>query len=156
MSMLVRNVPTTDAEAKEPWVSLDLARDCLLRTAYCLVPTADRRLPTAMPDSLEPQTRRGEPWALSSVTGYALANLFDRVAVTHADPLIGPLVRGLPSLLLGMALVWKNRTLTQLVPNSRDYVGTRVLLSLVGAGAVSTAGLFAYYFAIRMGGVTIT
>jgi drug/metabolite transporter (DMT)-like permease len=112
--------------------------------------TADYRLPTT------PRVRRGEPWALGSATGYALANLFDRVAVTHADPLIGPLLRGLPSLLLGMALVWKNRTLTQLVPNSRDYVGTRVLLSLLGAGAVSTAGLFAYYFAIRMGGVTIT
>jgi len=109
-----------------------------------------------MPDSPAPRPRRGEPWALGSVTGYASANLFDRVAVTHADPLIGPLVRGLPSLLLGIALVLKNHTLTQLVPNSRNYVGTRVLLSLMGAGAVSTAGLFAYYFAIRMGGVTIT
>jgi len=109
-----------------------------------------------MPDSLEPRTRRGEPWALGSVTGYALANLFDRAAVTHSDPLIGPLVRGLPSLLLGIALVGKNRTLTQLAPNSRDYVGTRVLLSLLGAGTVSTLGLFAYYFAIQLGGVTIT
>jgi drug/metabolite transporter (DMT)-like permease len=112
-----------------------------------------------MPDSLQltaTQTRRGEPWALGSVTGYALANLFDRVAVTHADPLIGPLIRGLPSLLLGITLVWKNSTLTQLAPNSRDYVGSRVLLSIVGAGAVSTLGLFAYYFAIQIGGVTIT
>jgi len=113
-------------------------------------PTADR------PPTAAPRPRRGEPWALGSVTGYASANLFDRVAVTHADPLIGPLIRGLPSLLLGIVLVWKNHTLTQLVPKSRNYVGTRVLLSLVGAGAVSTAGLFAYYFAIRMGGVTIT
>jgi drug/metabolite transporter (DMT)-like permease len=109
-----------------------------------------------MPDSVEPRTRRGEPWALGSDAGYASANLFDRVAVTHADPLIGPLVRGLPSLLLGIVLVWKYRTLTQLAPNSRDYVGTRVLLSLLGAGTVSTVGLFAYYFAIRIGGVTIT
>jgi drug/metabolite transporter (DMT)-like permease len=109
-----------------------------------------------MPDSLEPRTRRGEPWALGSVAGYASANLFDRLAVTHADPLIGPLIRGLPSLFLGIALVWKNRTLSQLAPNSRDYVGTRVLLSLLAAGAVSTVGLFAYYVAIQIGGVTIT
>jgi drug/metabolite transporter (DMT)-like permease len=117
--------------------------DSRLPTAGCLAPTA-------------PQRRRGEPWALGCATGYALANLFDRVAVTHADPLVGPLIRGLPSLLLGVALVWKNGTFTQLVPNSRHYAGTRVLLSLVGAGVISTTGLFAYYFAIRMGGVTIT
>jgi drug/metabolite transporter (DMT)-like permease len=112
-----------------------------------------------MPDSRQPtvaQTRRGDPWALGSDAGYAAANLFDRAAVTHADPLIGPLVRGLPSLLLGITLVWKNRTLTQLVPTSEDYVGSGVLLSLLGAGAISTVGLFAYYFAIKVGGVTIT
>jgi drug/metabolite transporter (DMT)-like permease len=120
------------------------------------LPTADRRLLTTMEDSLAPRRRRGEPWALGSVTGYALANLFDRVAVTHADPLIGPFVRGLPSLFLGITLVWKNRTFTQFAPDSPNYVGTRVLLSLVGAGAVSTVGLFAYYFAIQIGGVTIT
>ena len=108
-----------------------------------------------MPDSPKPR-RRGEPWALGSVAGYSSANLFDRMAVTHSDPLIGPLIRGVPSLVLGIALVWKNRTVTQLAPTSDDYVGTRVLLSLLGAGAISTVGLFAYYFAIRIGGVTIT
>jgi drug/metabolite transporter (DMT)-like permease len=111
---------------------------------------ADGPLPVA------PRRRRAEPWALGSVAGYASANLFDRLAVTHSDPLVGPLLRGLPSLTLGIALVWKNRTLTQLLPTSEDYVGNRVLLSLLGAGAISTIGLFAYYFAIRMGGVTIT
>lgn len=109
-----------------------------------------------MPVSLQPGRRRGEPWALGSVAGYASANLFDRIAVTHSDPLIGPLIRGLPSLVLGIALVWKNRTWSQLAPGSADYVGSRVVLSLLGAGAVSTVGLFAYYFAIQMGGVTIT
>jgi drug/metabolite transporter (DMT)-like permease len=115
-----------------------------------LLRTADRQLRTA------PGPRRGEPWALGSVAGYASANLFDRLAVTHSDPLIGPLLRGLPSLALGVGLVWKNRTFTQLAPKSDDFVGTDVLLSLLGAGTVSTVGLFAYYFAIRMGGVTIT
>jgi drug/metabolite transporter (DMT)-like permease len=93
---------------------------------------------------------------LGSVAGYASANLFDRVAVTHSDPLIGPLIRGLPSLVLAIVLVWKNRTLSQLSPNSGDYVGRRVLLSLLGAGAISTVGLFAYYFATQIGGVTTT
>jgi hypothetical protein len=77
------------------------------------------------------------------VAGYGAANLFDRLAVTHSDPLIGPLVRGLPSLALGIGLVWKNGTLTQLAPSSDDFVGTEVLLSLLGAGAISTVGLFA-------------
>jgi drug/metabolite transporter (DMT)-like permease len=109
-----------------------------------------------MTDSLQPQRRRGEPWALGSVAGYASANLFDRVAVTHSDPLIGPLIRALPSLVLAIVLVWKNRTLSELSPNSSNYVGRRVLLSLLGAGAISTVGLFAYYFATQIGGVTIT
>ncbi len=116
-----------------------------------LQPTADCRLATA------PRRRRGEPWALGSVAGYSSANLFDRLAVAHSDFLflIGPLIRGLPSLVLGIALVWKNRTLSQLAPTSDDYVGSRVVLSLLGAGAISTVGLFAYYLAVRIGGVTI-
>ena len=102
---------------------------------------------------------RGESWALGSVVGYASANIFDRVAVAHADPLIaliGPVLRGLPSLLLGIFLVWKNRTLGQVRPGSAQYVGRRAVLSFVGAGALSTLGLFAYYFAVETGGVIIT
>ncbi len=100
--------------------------------------------------------RRGEPWALGSVMGYASANIFDRVAVYQADPLVGPVLRGLPSLLLGLFLVWKHRTLNQLRPNSPHYVGRRAILAFVAAGMISTLGLFLYYFAIRLGGVTIT
>ena len=100
--------------------------------------------------------RQGELWALGSVFGYASANIFDRLAVGPADPLVGPFFRGLPSLLLGIALVWKNRTLGQLRPGSPQYVGRRAVLTFVWAGILSTMGLFIYYFAIRMGGVIIT
>ena len=100
--------------------------------------------------------RRGEPWALGTVLGYASANIFDRLAIVHADPLIGPVVRGLPSLVLGIILVWKHRTLDQLRPSSPRYMGRRAILAFVAAGMISTSGLFLYYFAIRVGGVTIT
>ncbi len=100
--------------------------------------------------------RRGEPWALGAVVGYASANIFDRVAVTHADPLVGPFFRGVPSLLLGLVLVIKNRTWGQMIPGSRTYVGRRAVLPFILAGALSTVGLFVYYFAMRVGGVIIT
>ncbi|MBZ5544529.1 MAG: DMT family transporter [Acidobacteriia bacterium] len=103
-----------------------------------------------------PTSRRGEPWALGSVLGYASANIFDRLAVIHVDPLIGPFLRGLPSLILGVVLVLRHRTLRQLQPSSADYAGRRAILTFVLAGVVSTLGLFVYYFAIRVGGVIIT
>ena len=109
-----------------------------------------------MENSSNLSRRQGELWALGSVFGYASANIFDRLAVVHADPLVGPFFRGLPSLLLGIALVWKNRTLSQLRPGSPQYVGRRAVLTFVWAGILSTMGLFIYYFAIRMGGVIIT
>ena len=100
--------------------------------------------------------RRGEPWAAGSVLGYASANIFDRLGVIDADPLIGPFLRGLPSLLLGVFLVWKHHTLDQLRPASSRYIGRRAILSFIWAGIISTLGLFLYYFAIRVGGVTVT
>jgi drug/metabolite transporter (DMT)-like permease len=100
--------------------------------------------------------RRGEPWALGTVLGYASANIFDRVAVGEVDPLVGPFVRGLPSLVLGIILVWKHRTLGQMRPSSPQYIGWRAIAAFVAAGIISTLGLFLYYFAIRIGGVIIT
>lgn len=108
------------------------------------------------PASNQSGRHRGEPWALGSVLGYASANMFDRIAVAHADPLIGPILRGLPSLLLGIILVWRSGTLGQVRPGSPDYVGRRAILSFVLAGVLSTIGLFIYYFAIRLGGVIVT
>ncbi len=82
--------------------------------------------------------RHGEPWALGSVLGYSSANIFDRVAVVQADPLIGPVLRGLPSLALGIILMWKHRTLNQLRPSSPQYIGARPILAIVAAGDIST------------------
>jgi drug/metabolite transporter (DMT)-like permease len=100
--------------------------------------------------------RRGEPWAAGFVLGYASANIFDRLGVLHDNPLVGPFLRGLPSLLLGVFLVWRHRTLDQLRPASSRYIGRRAILSFIWAGILSTLGLFLYYFAIRLGGVTVT
>jgi drug/metabolite transporter (DMT)-like permease len=100
--------------------------------------------------------RHAAPWALGSALGYAASNVFDRVAMGDADPLVGPFLRGLPSLILGIVLVWKNRTLGQLQRRSANFVGGRAILSFVWAGLLSTLGLFAYYFAMRVGGVSVT
>ena len=100
--------------------------------------------------------RRGEPWALGTVLGYASANIFDKVAVGEADPFVGPLMRGLPSLALGIVLMWKHRTFTQLRPRSEQYIGMRPILAFVAAGIISTFGLLLYYLAMKLGGVTIT
>ncbi len=102
------------------------------------------------------QSANGNFWALGSAMGYAAANIFDRVAVVHSDPLVGPLLRGLPSLLLGIVLVRKKHTFGQFCPSSPQYVGRGAIVSFVAAGLISTIGLFVYYFAIRIGGVIVT
>jgi drug/metabolite transporter (DMT)-like permease len=70
--------------------------------------------------------------------------------------LIGPVLRGLPSLALGIILMWKHRTLDQLRPSSPQYVGLRPIVAFVAAGVISTFGVFLYYLAMSFGGVTIT
>jgi drug/metabolite transporter (DMT)-like permease len=99
---------------------------------------------------------RGEFWALGSVLGFAAGNVFDRLAVNHADPLMGPLLRGLPSLALGLVLMWKHRAWDELKPGSARYIGRRAIAPFIWAGVLSTAGLFLYYFAMRLGGVILT
>src|ERR1019366_1391703 len=108
------------------------------------------------PEPTQPVRRRGEPWALGTVLGYASSNIFDNVAVGQADPFVGPVMRGLPSLALGIILIWKHRTLGQLRPSSPEYIGMRPILAFVAAGVISTFGLFLYYLAMSFGGVTIT
>jgi drug/metabolite transporter (DMT)-like permease len=127
----------------------------------------------------ESSRRRGEPWALGTVLGYASANVCDDVAMKGANSanspervanaslsmvlssalsgaLLGTVLRGLPSLALGIILVWRHRTLNQLRPSSPQYIGLRPILAFVAAGAISTFGLCMYYLAISLGGVTIT
>jgi drug/metabolite transporter (DMT)-like permease len=100
--------------------------------------------------------RRGEPWAIGTSLGYASANIFDDAAVRIADPFIGPLLRGLPSLVLGITLMAKQHTHRQLLRGSREYIGMRPILVFVAAGVISTLGLFLYYLAMSVGGVVIT
>ena len=59
-------------------------------------------------------------------------------------------------LVLGIFLVWRHHTLDQLKPASPRYIGRRAILPFIWAGIVSTLGLFLFYFAIRLGGVTVT
>ena len=99
---------------------------------------------------------RGELWAIGSVLGYASANIFDKRAVGGGDPLVGPFLRGLPSLVLGVVLMSKDRTWSQLKPSSANYIGWRAITPFVWAGVLSTLGLFLYYFAMRVGGVILT
>src|SRR5690348_1553351 len=108
------------------------------------------------PPTPQGERRRGEPWALGTVLGYATANAFDDTAVKLAGPFIGPLYRGLPSLVLGIVLMWKQRTLDQLRPQSPRYIGMRPILAFIAAGVISTIGLFLYYLLISFGGVIIT
>ncbi len=120
------------------------------------MPQTETSTQAATPQS---RRRRGEPWAVGQILGYSSANIFDRVAVSDVNPLVplvGPFFRGLPSLLLGVFLVWKNHTFGQLRPGSRSYIGARAIWPFVVAGVLSTAGLFVYYYAIRVGGVIIT
>jgi drug/metabolite transporter (DMT)-like permease len=98
----------------------------------------------------------GEFWAIGSMLGYASANIFDRLAVTGGDPLVGPFLRGLPSLVLGVVLMWKHRTWDELRRGSPNYIGRRAIAPFMWAGVLSTLGLFLYYFAIRLGGVILT
>jgi drug/metabolite transporter (DMT)-like permease len=98
----------------------------------------------------------GELWALGGVLGYATANVLERSAVIHADPLIGPLIRGVPSLILGIVLLMTRRTVGQLRPGSRQYVGKRALIAFILPGVLSTFGLFTYFMALQKGGVAIT
>jgi drug/metabolite transporter (DMT)-like permease len=99
---------------------------------------------------------RGEVWALGSVLGYASGNVCDSVAVTAADPLLGPFLRGLPSLVLGLGMMWTRHTWAELQPRSPRFVGRRAIMPFIWAGVLSTIGLFLYYFAIRMGGIILT
>lgn len=98
----------------------------------------------------------GEFWAIGSMLGFASANIFDRLAVTGGDPLVGPFLRGLPSLALGLVLMWKHHTWDELRPRSSRYIGRRAIVPFIWAGVLSTLGLFLYYFAIRLGGVILT
>ncbi len=98
----------------------------------------------------------GELWALIGVLGYASANVFEASAVKQADPLIGPLIRGVPTVALALFLMATRKTYRQLQPGSPHYIGRRGIMIFVIPGVISTLGLFTYFLALQVGGVAIT
>lgn len=101
-------------------------------------------------------TRSGELWMVGCIVGYVASYLFDRVAVAHVDPLIGPLFRRLPSLLMGVILIFVQQTAAQLNPSSEKFVGRTTIGIFLISGVLQTFGAFSYYYALRFGGVTLT
>ena len=95
----------------------------------------------------------GEFWALLGVVAYALSFILDRTAVSNADPMVGPVIFGLPSLALGILMVLIKRTYRQLQSDSPLYIGRRTIITFVIPGVLSFVGLLAYYFALKLGGV---
>ena len=101
-----------------------------------------------------PRRFAGELWALGAVLGYSSANLFGRAGVTTGNPLAGPLLRDLPSFLMGLSLLLTGGHWVQLLPGRKEF-GGRLLLYFVGSGVASVVGTFAFFFALSLGGVNI-
>ena len=98
----------------------------------------------------------GEFWMSIAIVGYVTSYLFDKLAVAHVDPLIGPLFRRLPSLILGIILLLAQGKTAQLNPHSERFVGKSTIMVFVVAAIASTLGTFTYYYALRFGGVVLT
>ncbi len=101
-------------------------------------------------------TDYGEFWILGSVFGFAAAYLCDRIAVVSVSPLVGPVMKNLPSLIFSTFLLLRQQRYRQLSPASDQFVGRSVVVWFMASGAAATAGLMLYFFAINVGGVVIT
>jgi DME family drug/metabolite transporter len=97
---------------------------------------------------------KGELWALLAVFGYSGGNLFGRAGVTFANPIAGPLLRDLPTFVMGLVLLLRGKHQAQLVPGSATYQGKKLAL-FAFSGAVSVIGNFAFFFALKIGGVNV-
>lgn len=96
----------------------------------------------------------GELWAMGAIFGYTGANLFGRAGVTHTDPVAAPLLRDLPSFVMGLILMIAGRHYRQLLPGRPEFAG-RLLLPFLVSGVASVIGTFAFFFALNVGGVNI-
>jgi len=96
----------------------------------------------------------GELWAVGAVLGYTASNLTGRAGVITGNPLAAPLLRDVPSLLMGLFLLVRGRHWPQLDPRSPRFAG-RALLYFVAAGLASVLGTFAFYFSLQLGGVNV-
>jgi drug/metabolite transporter (DMT)-like permease len=87
-----------------------------------------------------------------SATSYALTNIFSRVAVTTADPLVAPVFRVIPTLAISWGQVLGSRARRR----PRPDVGRRVYLILFVGGTLTSAGTVGFFYALREGGVVLT
>ncbi|MBX3142037.1 MAG: DMT family transporter [Trueperaceae bacterium] len=99
-------------------------------------------------------TFAGELWALAAVVGYTGSNLFGRAGVALGNPVAGPLLRDLPSFLLGLSLLSRAGRYRQLLPGRSAFQGAK-LVPFVLSGAISVIGTFAFFFSLSIGGVNI-
>ncbi len=101
-------------------------------------------------------TEIGELWMIGAVLGYAGAYLFDRFAVVRVDPFVATFVKNVPILIFGSTLIFTKKTYKQLVPSSEKYVGRYPIIIFLIGGVLTSLGTFAYYYALRLGGINIT
>lgn len=110
--------------------------------------------PTQPPAADRQHRFAGELWAMVAVLGYSASNLFGRAGVVRGDPLAGPLLRDVPSLIMGVVLLLRSGAHRELNPGSEAFRG-RSLLLFVASGVVSLFGTFAFFYALNIGGVNI-
>jgi len=96
----------------------------------------------------------GELWALVAVFGYSVSNLLGRAGVVRGDPLAGPLLRDVPSLVMGLLLLSRGGGHRQLNPRSEAFQGSKLLMFVL-SGLLSVFGTFAFFYALNVGGVNI-
>lgn len=96
----------------------------------------------------------GEMWAMVSVLGYSTSNLLGRAGVVRGDPLAGPLLRDLPSFVMGLVMLVRSGAHRELNPRREEFRG-RSLLLFVASGVVSLFGTFAFFYGLNVGGVNI-
>lgn len=96
----------------------------------------------------------GESWAMGAVLGYTGANLFGRAGVTDTNPVAAPLLRDLPSFMMGLLLMFGGGHYRQLLPGRSEFLG-RLILPFLISGVASVIGTFAFFFSLNIGGVNI-
>jgi transporter family protein len=101
-------------------------------------------------------TELGEFWIAGAILGFAGSNFFDRVAVVQIDPLLGALIKTIPSLVFAAILLTTRATWGQMRPGAAGYIGGRAVWLLGISGVVSILGLIVYFYALRVAGLALT
>lgn len=99
----------------------------------------------------------GEFWAGATSASYALTNVASGIAVVGAHPLVAPVFRSIPTLVIGWAQVLRTPSLLRAFdPRAASFVGYRATAALLLSGicqiAIGTVGLF---YALSLGGVVL-